>query len=855
MGPIFKIVLSLTLMLALMNTLGAVQRTALAADGEGYTELKARPDMPVSIPLADPSGAILPHHGTDPGTASCDNDINRAGRIYNLSFISAYSNGRCANTDLDSYQTPTGSYVIESGKGLAYTHYNVTDPARPVMVRKQYWAPSGNAATNTMDAKAFRQADRYYVALTLERAGSAGYCGLVIMDVTVPSSPVLKSQTSGSNWCDSHNVFVESDSHGDAAYLYVAANYTRDMRVLDISGKYGGSVAQPRQVASYRHPSADPYGTGYGRVWVHDITVVDHGGSIGRRVYVAYWYGGVIVLRATDGSTGVNLQVLTGAGKLDPSTAFRAHHAVPNAAGTRLFVQDEFLYSTYDQPVQMWDITSVSSPRKLSGLRASVGVNGQYLPAHNLMVIGNTLYLAWYKAGLQAWRINTWGFGARVAYHQVQTEVADADYDGSWGISSGVIGGRRYLFQSDQRYGLITSAPRDDVAPDTAITSGPAGTVGTTTAIFTFASSETGAFACSFDGSPYAACSPSLRYDNLASGSHTLRTRAADRYGNADPTPAGRTWTVRTAASGGPLNINNGATHTRYTGVTLYLSAATASQMRFRNAGGQWSAWEPYAVSKPWTLATGEGSRTVYAELRDGTGVVSPAADTVVLDTQAPATTAPRAKMTQDAAMGTDAVPVSLAWTANDAASPIVGYQLQQRVNGSAYEDVSLGTPAGARRMLHAGYAYQFRARALDQAGNWSAWSYSAAVRPVSHQENSATVKYNTAQTRVYLASAFGQHLKYTSKAGATSSLTFAGRGVAWIAPRAPNRGRAAVYIDGVRAATVDLYAASMQPRRVVFSREVSASVSHTIQVRVLGTRSAASSGVRVDLDAFVVLK
>jgi hypothetical protein len=64
------------------------------------------------------------------------------------------------------------------------------------------------------------------------------------------------------------------------------------------------------------------------------------------------------------------------------------------------------------------------------------------------------------------------------------------------------------------------------------------------------------------------------------------------------------------------------------------------------------------------------------------------------------------------------------------------------------------------------------------------------------------------------------------------------------------------VSIDGVVIKTVDLYASATQSRRVVFSRsDLDPTVSHTITVQVLGTKSSVSSDTRVDIDAFGVLR
>ena len=69
-----------------------------------------------------------------------------------------------------------------------------------------------------------------------------------------------------------------------------------------------------------------------------------------------------------------------------------------------------------------------------------------------------------------------------------------------------------------------------------------------TSASFAFTSTETGSFACSLDGAPFAACSSPKAYSALAYGTHTFAVRAADYAGNTDATPATRTWTVATPA-------------------------------------------------------------------------------------------------------------------------------------------------------------------------------------------------------------------------------------------------------------------------------------------------------------------
>ena len=81
-----------------------------------------------------------------------------------------------------------------------------------------------------------------------------------------------------------------------------------------------------------------------------------------------------------------------------------------------------------------------------------------------------------------------------------------------------------------------------------------------------------------------------------------------------------------------PLVINREAVSTTQRDVSLYVyGAGWAAQMRFRNETGEWSAWEPYSPDRAWTLSCGNGQKTVYVELRNGSEVRS-ASDSILLD-------------------------------------------------------------------------------------------------------------------------------------------------------------------------------------------------------------------------------
>jgi hypothetical protein len=96
--------------------------------------------------------------------------------------------------------------------------------------------------------------------------------------------------------------------------------------------------------------------------------------------------------------------------------------------------------------------------------------------------------------------------------------------------------------------------------PDVDITEGPAGTVASGDATFAFAGNQGGmTFTCTLDQQAPEACDGTKSYSGLGAGDHTFTVTGTDRWGNVDPTPAGRTWTVATASDRDFDGIADGA--------------------------------------------------------------------------------------------------------------------------------------------------------------------------------------------------------------------------------------------------------------------------------------------------------
>ncbi len=106
------------------------------------------------------------------------------------------------------------------------------------------------------------------------------------------------------------------------------------------------------------------------------------------------------------------------------------------------------------------------------------------------------------------------------------------------------------------------------------------------------------------------------------------------------------TWTINlpdTISPTGSIKINNDAQYSNLNTVTLNLSATDnvggsgLSQMQFSNNNSTWSTAEGYATTKSWTLASGDGQKTVYVKFKDIAGNWSQSySATIILDTTPP---------------------------------------------------------------------------------------------------------------------------------------------------------------------------------------------------------------------------
>ena len=121
-------------------------------------------------------------------------------------------------------------------------------------------------------------------------------------------------------------------------------------------------------------------------------------------------------------------------------------------------------------------------------------------------------------------------------------------------------------------------------------------------------------------------------------------------------------------------------------------------------------------------------------------------------------------------------------------------------------------------------------------------------------EESYPSIAYAGSWVSASHAGMSGGAYKYASRSSDSLTLKFSGTSIDWIGSLGPSYGRADVYIDGVRRATASMYAAAYAHQQRVWGVSgLSADTVHTLTIKVLGTRDAASTGNTVIVDAFDV--
>jgi hypothetical protein len=167
----------------------------------------------------------------------------------------------------------------------------------------------------------------------------------------------------------------------------------------------------------------------------------------------------------------------------------------------------------------------------------------------------------------------------------------------------------------------------------------------------------------------------------------------------------------------GTIVANDGAAYSNDRNVTLLLNSADAVQVCFSNDNVHFSAWEPMTATKSWLLAAEDASKIVYVKYRDSAGNTKVVSDSIHLDT-----TPPDVPITNPSKDSSENLP-SFDWEpVSGCAGYILEYDTRADFGGAVRLEDLLPSDYTPDVPLSDGTWY-WRVRAVDAAGNMSAWS------------------------------------------------------------------------------------------------------------------------------------
>jgi subtilisin family serine protease len=246
------------------------------------------------------------------------------------------------------------------------------------------------------------------------------------------------------------------------------------------------------------------------------------------------------------------------------------------------------------------------------------------------------------------------------------------------------------------------------------------------------------------------------------------------------------------------------------------------------------------------------GSYPVVVSAAEGTRVREATVQLVVENdapTAAPAAAAPASKQSISSSL---MAPLRVTWpAATDPSSAIVGYELEYSMDYGPWQPAGTapGSARSAIRTVPLNRSHRFQLRARDAAGNWSPWVVGPSLRLGIVQDTSSAMRYAPAWYRSDTVYASGGSTRYATRPTSSMRLTITARILSIVAPVGPNRGAAAVYVNGAYQATISLYSKTAASRRIVWTKTFDADGAKKIELRPIGT----AGRPRIDVDAILV--
>lgn len=286
----------------------------------------------------------------------------------------------------------------------------------------------------------------------------------------------------------------------------------------------------------------------------------------------------------------------------------------------------------------------------------------------------------------------------------------------------------------------------------------------------------------------------------------------------------------------GSVEIERGAAYANTSTVSIAHSARDAgavTHIRLSNDGRSWGPWMPDTASTTWSLADpgAVGTHTVYTQWRDEHGNISTtASDSIVLDPVRPTLRDLRVTLPRSGQMGIRTAPLSLRYRSADGLSGVSNVQVQRRRTDGAWTTLRSDLGASGGRVVLAPGSHVLRLRALDHAGNRSAWTQTADFRLAILEESNPRMSFDDSWVTKASMDHSGGAAVLTSTAAAGAA-GFASTSFAVVVAVGPSHARLNVGVDG-QWTLAEQFAPAAGHRRIVAARNFSSQAWRRVKLR-----------------------
>jgi hypothetical protein len=234
-----------------------------------------------------------------------------------------------------------------------------------------------------------------------------------------------------------------------------------------------------------------------------------------------------------------------------------------------------------------------------------------------------------------------------------------------------------------------------------------------------------------------------------------------------------------------------------------------------------------------------DGPHVIQITALDDAGNRQPANQTVdvVVDKITPVFTSFPLLLLRTGQVSMDAIPVRYTWTATDEGTGLA----QVRV-GYGHTCCFSVSPTSTRFdfTVAQGSLRNWRVFIEDGVGRVERVTRQVVVEPVAPKQITRVGHWRSRAVE----GAIGGDERVSSKAGDRLALKVTGRSVAWVTSKGPQRGRADVYVDGKKVATVDLFAETLSPSRSVWATKLGLERAHRITIVNRSPKSRTAVGL-----------